>query len=40
MATVQAYTNQMMENVTDNKMPIIIGGMAVAGLIGWYLIRR
>ena len=40
MATVQAYTNQMMENVSDNKMPLIIGGVAVAGLIGWYLLRR
>jgi hypothetical protein len=40
MATVQAYTNQMMANVADNKMPLIIGGVAVAGLIGWYLLRR
>ena len=40
MATVQAYTNQMMENVSDNKMPIILGGVAIAGLLGWYLLRR
>lgn len=40
IATVQAYTNQMMENVSDNKMPLLIGGVAVAGLIGWYLLRR
>lgn len=40
MATVKAYTDSVVENVADNKMPLIIGGVAVAGLIGWYLLRR
>ena len=40
MATVQAYTNQMVAKAEDNKLPLIIGGVAVAGLIGWYLLRR
>lgn len=40
MATVQAYTNQMVQGAADNKMPLILGGVAVAGLIGWYLLRR
>ena len=39
MATVQAYTNQMVQGAESN-MPLVLGGVAVAGLIGWYLLKR
>lgn len=40
MATVQAYKNQMMANVSGSNMPLILGGVAAAGLAAWFLLKK
>lgn len=40
MAMVQSYTDQMMANVGGSNMPLIIGGVAVAGLAAWFLLKK
>lgn len=39
MATIQSYTEQFAQAGASN-MPLIIGGVAIAGLAAWFLLRR
>lgn len=41
MATVKAYTDQMLQATTSGNTPFyLIGGIAALGLLGWYLTHR